>query len=168
MIGKTPLGALLAAGATLGLTTAAQAENWYAFYMVPMGVAYVDKDSIIYRPGHVSAKVQSTFPEPQHLARNGQVLTYSKSVDTIDIDCKALVYRNVARDLYTDAGQQQASVSEADDPRIIIARSPQDVPGQGLLSQQQEIGVVFARSPSGGFSASSPRRPGLPARSRPA
>ncbi|MEI9890307.1 MAG: hypothetical protein WDN45_06470 [Caulobacteraceae bacterium] len=62
MIGKDPPRALLAAGATLGLTTAAQAENWYAFYMVPMGVAYVDKDSIIYRPGHVSAKVQSTFP----------------------------------------------------------------------------------------------------------
>lgn len=119
--------AVLAAGAALGLATAAQAENWYAFYMAPQGVAYVDKDSIIYRPGHVSAKIQSTFPDPQHLLKAGQVITYNKTVDTLDIDCKAKVYRFLGRDLYDDAGKAQTSVDQSGDPVRIQDKSPQGV-----------------------------------------
>ena len=119
--------AVLSAGAALGLVTAAQAENWYAFYMVPQGVAYVDKDSIIYRPGHVSAKIQSTFPDPQHLLKAGQVITYNKAVDTLDIDCKAKVYRFLGRDLYDETGKAQTSVNESDDPIRIKDETPQAV-----------------------------------------
>ena len=118
---------VLTAGAALGLGTMAQAENWYAFYMVPAGVAYVDKDSIIYRPGHVSAKIQSTFPEPQHLLRAGQIITYNKTVDTLDIDCKAKVYRFLGRDLFDDTGKAQTSVNESDEPYRIQDKSPQGV-----------------------------------------
>ena len=119
--------AVLAAGAALGLAPAAQAENWYAFYMVPAGVAYVDKDSIIYRPGHVSAKIQSTFPEPQHLLKSGQVITYIRTVDTLDIDCKAKVYRFLGRDLFDETGTAQTSVNESDDPIRIQDKTPQGV-----------------------------------------
>lgn len=119
--------ALGAAGAVLALATAAQAENWYNFYMVPQGVAFVDMDSIIRRPGHVSAKIQSTFPEPQHLQKNGQILTYTKSIDMIDVDCRARVYRFLNRDLMNDAGQHQTSVNEADNPVMIQDNTPQAV-----------------------------------------
>lgn len=118
---------LAAAGATLGLANAAQAENWYNFYMKPQGVAFVDMDSIIRRPGHVSAKVQSSFPEPQRLAKGGRILVYSKSVDTIDVDCKARVYRFLNRDLLNDGGEAVISLSDADDPRLIEDHTPQDV-----------------------------------------
>ena len=121
------LAVMLLAGAAWACATAALAEDWYAFYMVPSGVAYVDKDSVIHRPGHVSAKVQSSFPEPQRLQKDGRVLTYDKAVDTIDIDCRARVYRFLTRDLYNAAGQKQTSISEADDARLIQARTPEDV-----------------------------------------
>ena len=119
--------AVLAACATLGLAAAAQAEDWYAFYMVPQGVAFVDKDSLIYRPGHISARIQSTFPEPQHLLRFGQVITYKKSIDVIDIDCKAQVYRFLGRDLFDDQGQEQMAINDADDPKRIGDHTPQQV-----------------------------------------
>jgi hypothetical protein len=118
---------LAAAGAVLGLATAAQAENWYNFYMVPQGVAFVDMDSIIRRPGHITARIQSTFPEPQHLAKGGQIITYTKSLDMIDIDCRAGVYRFLQRNLMNDAGQEETSVNEAENPVLIQARTPQDV-----------------------------------------
>lgn len=124
--------ALLAACAGLCVATAAQAENWYAYYMVPQGVSYVDKDSIIRRPGHVSAKVQSTFPRPQRLEKNGRFYIYTKTVDTIDIDCSALVYRYLERALFNEAGQQQTSVNEADNPQMIVDRTPQDVLAKGF------------------------------------
>ena len=124
---------MLAGGcAALGLATAAQAENWYAYYMMPLGVAYVDKDSIIHRPGHLSAKIQSVFPEPQRLARNGEVFVYTKSIDLIDIDCKVLVYRYLARNLLNDSGQEQTSISDPDNVQMIVDRSPQDVLAKGF------------------------------------
>jgi hypothetical protein len=118
---------LAAAGAALGLATAAQAENWYNFYMVPQGTAFVDMDSIIRRPGHVSAKVQSTFPETQHLQKAGQILTYTKSLDLIDIDCKASVYRFLQRTLMNAAGEYQTTISDPDNPSLIQDHTPQAV-----------------------------------------
>lgn len=117
----------LGVGAALMLATAARAENWYNFYMAPQGVSFVDMDSIIRRPGHVSARVQSTFPEPQRLAKNGQIIIYTKSVDMIDVDCKARVYRFLNRDLMNEAGQQLTSVNDADNPILIQDRTLQDV-----------------------------------------
>jgi hypothetical protein len=130
--------ALGAAGAALGLAfaTGAQAENWYNFYMVPAGVAFVDKDSLIYRPGHISARVQSTFPGPQRLQKNGQILTYTKSVDTIDIDCKARVYRFLNRNLFNDAGQAQTSISDPDNVMLIQDGTPQDVLAKGFCAKK--------------------------------
>jgi hypothetical protein len=116
-----------AAGASLALTTAARAETWYNFYMVPQGVAFVDMDSIIRRPGHITARVQSTFPQPQRLAKNGQIIVYTKSVDMMDVDCRARVYRYLNRDLMNDAGQQLTSVNDADNPILIQDHTPQDV-----------------------------------------
>jgi len=116
-----------AAVAALGLATAARAENWYNFYMVPQGVAFVDMDSIIRRPGQISAKIQSTFPEPQHLQKNGQILTYTKSIDTIQIDCKARVYRFMSRDLMDNAGKEQTSISDPDNVMLIRDKTPQDI-----------------------------------------
>lgn len=118
--------AVMAAGAALGLATAAQAENWFAFYIVPAGVAYVDTDSVIRRPGHVSAKIQSTFPGPQRLLKGGKVLVYTRALDDIDIDCKARVYRFLYRDLYDDSGQLQTTISDPDNVMLIRDRTPQD------------------------------------------
>jgi hypothetical protein len=122
----------LAAGVAFGLATAAQAENWYAFYIMPLGTTYVDKDSIIHRPGHVSAKLQSTFPAPQYLQKNGRLFVYTKSLDLLDIDCKARVYRYLSRDLLNDGGQPQTSIVETDNPQLIVDRSAQDVLAKGF------------------------------------
>ena len=119
------LAAVLAAGATLAAAGGAVAENWYAFYVVPSGVAYVDKDSLVFRPGHVSARIQSTFPTPQRLVRSGQVFTYNKSRDMVDVDCEAQVYRFVSRDLFSDAGLEQLSINDADNPVMIQDNTPQ-------------------------------------------
>ncbi len=116
---------VLAVGAAL-VATGARAENWFAFYVVPAGVAYVDTDSIIRRPGHISAKIQSTFPEPQRLQKGGKVLVYTKSVDDIEIDCKARVYRFLYRDLFDDTGRQQTTVSNPDEVMMVQDRTPQD------------------------------------------
>jgi hypothetical protein len=117
--------AAAAAGlAVLAGPGAALAENWFAFYIVPSGVSYVDKDSVVLRPGHVAARVESTFPGLQQLQQHGKVLLYSKSKDLMDIDCAARVYRFLARDLYTDAGVMQASISEADNPMLIRDDTP--------------------------------------------
>jgi hypothetical protein len=117
---------LVAGGVALAAATSGQAENWFAFYIVPSGVAYVDKDSIILRPGHVSAKVQSTFPAPQRLQKEGRTIVYTKAIDDIDIDCKARVYRFLYRDLYDDSGRQQTTISDPDNVMLIQDRTPQD------------------------------------------
>jgi hypothetical protein len=122
------LAALMGPGAAL-------AENWYAFYIVPSGVTLVDKDSVVLRPGHVSARIESTFPQPQQLQRGGQMLIYSKSKDLMDIDCEARVYRFVARDLYTDDGLMQASINEADNPILIREGTPPAALAKAYCSQ---------------------------------
>ena len=121
------LAAILAAGAALAVAGGAIAENWYAFYVVPSGVAYVDKDSLVFRPGHVTARIQSTFPEPQRVMRFGQMFTYTKSKDMVDIDCLAQVYRFLSRDLYSDAGLEQLSINDSDNVLMIADRTPQAV-----------------------------------------
>jgi hypothetical protein len=121
------LAAVLTAGAALTAAGGAVAENWYPFYIVPSGVAYVDKDSLVFRPGHVSARIQSTFPQPQQVMRDGQVFTYTKSNDLVDIDCEAHVYRFLSRDLYNDSGLEQLSINESDDVLMIADKTPQAV-----------------------------------------
>lgn len=116
---KANIAAMAAGFAVLTGPGAALAENWYAFYIVPSGVTYVDKDSVVLRPGHVAARVESTYPAPQQLQKNGKVFVYTKSKDLMDIDCAASVYRFLARDLYTDSGLMQTSVSDADNPLLI-------------------------------------------------
>jgi hypothetical protein len=119
------LAAVLAAGAALATAGGAVAENWYAFYIVPSGLTYVDKDSLVFRPGHVTARIQSNFPGPQRLLKYGQVFTYTKSKDMVDIDCEAQVFRYLSRDLYSDAGLEQLSINEADDVLRIANHTPQ-------------------------------------------
>lgn len=119
------LAAMMAAGAALAIAGGAFAENWYAFYIVPSGVAYVDKDSLVFRPGHVTARIQSSYPGPQRLLKNGQVFTYAKSKDLLDIDCAASVYRFLFRDLLNAAGVEQISVNETDDIHRIEDDTPQ-------------------------------------------
>ena len=121
------LAAVAAAGAALATAGGAVAENWYAFYIVPSGIAYVDKDSLVFRPGHVTARIQSTFPGPQRVLRFGQVFTYTKSKDMVDIDCQAQVYRFLSRDLYNDSGLEQLSINDADDVLRIMEKTPQAV-----------------------------------------
>ena len=117
--------AALAAGlAVLAGPGAVLAENWYAFYIVPSGVSYVDKDSVVLRPGHVAARVESTLPGPQQLQQNGKLFVYTKSKDLMDIDCAARVYRFLSRDLYTNDGVMQTSVNEADNPILIQEGTP--------------------------------------------
>lgn len=116
----------LAAGAcVLGVAGAACAENWVAFYIIPAGVVFLDQDSVTRRPGFVSARLESTFPEPQNLKRNGQIFTYVKTIDRVELDCKARVYRNVTRDLYTDTGLMQLSLHDEDDLVPVVTKSAQ-------------------------------------------
>ena len=121
---KANIAAVTAGLMALTGPSVALAENWYAFYIVPSGTSFVDKDSVILRPGHVSARVESTFPGPQQLQQNGQILVYSKSKDLMDIDCAARVYRFLARDLYTNDGVMQTSINEANNPILIQEGTP--------------------------------------------
>jgi len=136
-LSKAKIAALAAGLAVLTGPGAALAENWYAFYIVPSGVSYVDKDSVVLRPGHVSARVESTFPEPQQLQRNGKIVVYTKSKDLMDIDCAARVYRFVSRDLYTEEGVMQASVNEANNPILIREDTPPAVLAKAYCPQTQ-------------------------------
>ena len=111
--------ALTAAGA-------ASAENWVTFFITPAGVIYLDHDSLTRRDGFVSARLESTFPEPQKLNRNGRIIVYVKAIDRIELDCKARVYKNVSRDLYTATGLMQLSLNEQDNPIHVTANSPQE------------------------------------------
>ena len=117
----------LLAGAAIATFAAggASAENWYPFYTRPGGASYLDKDSVILRPGHVSVRMESSYPDPQRLLRKGKVFVYKQAKDLLDIDCKANVYRLIARDLYSEEGVMQISINEADDPLMILADSPQ-------------------------------------------
>ncbi|MDB5458985.1 MAG: hypothetical protein JWO72_726 [Caulobacteraceae bacterium] len=116
---------MLSGGAVLLSAGAAAAENWFPFFVIPNGVVYLDHDSVVRRSGHVSARLESTFPAPQRISRNGQVFAYVKTIDLVDIDCKAEVYKNVSRDLYTGDGAMALSINESDNPLRIPPKSAQ-------------------------------------------
>jgi hypothetical protein len=105
--------------------SAALAENWVNFLILPEGVIYVDHDSIDRREGHVSARLESTFPTQQRINSGGRIFTYLRVVDRVDVDCKARVYRNVSRDLYSDVGVEVLSLYE-DNPQPVTEQSPQE------------------------------------------
>ena len=109
----------------LAAAGAARAENWLPFFVVPSGVVMIDRDSIIKRAGHVSARLESTFPQPQRISRNGRILSYTKTIDQVDVDCGAEVYKNISRDLYSGDGLQAVSINEADNPMIVPPNSVQ-------------------------------------------
>jgi hypothetical protein len=134
-LSKAKIAAVAAGLLALAGPGAALAENWYAFYIMPSGVTLVDKDSVVLRPGHVSARIESTFPQAQQLQRGGKVMIYTKSKDLLDIDCAARVYRFVARDLYTNEGLMQASITEANNPILIQEDTPPAALAKAYCSQ---------------------------------
>lgn len=117
--------ALAVAAAAMAAAGGASAESWLPFFVIPSGVIMIDHDSIDRRTGHVSARLESTFPRPQRISRNGRVFDYVKTIDRVDVDCKAEVYKNVSRDLYSSDGQQAMSINEADNPVVILPHTPQ-------------------------------------------
>ena len=120
---KNILAAMIGGGLML-TATAATAENWQPFFIIPNGVIMLDRDSVTRTRGHVSARLESTYPQPQRINRNGRIYTYEKAVDRVDIDCAAQVYKNVSRDLYGD-GVQALSLNEADNPMVVTPNTPQ-------------------------------------------
>jgi hypothetical protein len=68
--------------------------------------------------------VESTFPSLQRLQQNGRIFVYSKSKDLMDIDCSARVYRFLARDLYSETGVMETSVSDPNNPMLIQEGTP--------------------------------------------
>lgn len=135
---NTIVTAALSVSLAFAAAAPAFAENWYPFYMVPSGVAYVDKDSVIIRPGHVAARTEASFPEPKSVQREGQTYTFTRSKDLIDIDCAANVFRYVGRDLYNDAGVLVLAVNEADNPLLIANGSPEGVLAKSLCPEARK------------------------------
>ena len=109
----------------MALTGPALAERWTPFFAIPGGAIYLDKDSVQRRSGQVSARLESTFPQPQALDRGGRMIIFVKMVESVSIDCKANVYKNVSRDLYDGNGARQISINEQDDPVLINPGTPQ-------------------------------------------
>jgi len=118
--------AAIAFAVAIAAAGAARAESWVVFLVAPQGVIYIDHDSISKRAGHVSARLESTFPKPQALKRDGRIILYIKTIDQVDVDCAARVYRNISRDLYTDTGLMQLSLNQQADPLQVTDNSPQD------------------------------------------
>jgi hypothetical protein len=116
---------LAVAAAALAAAGGADAESWLPFFVIPSGVILIDHDSIVRRPGQVSARLESTFPRPQRISRNGRVFDYIKTIDQVEVDCKAEVYKNVSRDLYSSDGQEAVSINEADNPMVIQPHTAQ-------------------------------------------
>ena len=112
---KTVLKFVLAL-AGLAAPSAALAENWFPFFIIPAGVVYLDRDSIIRRFGHVIARTEATYPNPQQIKRGGRTYVYIKAVNLIDLDCSRLVYMYESRDLYDGNGVMAVSINAADEP----------------------------------------------------
>ena len=112
---KTVLKFVLAL-AGLAAPSAALAENWFPFFIIPAGVVYLDRDSIIRRFDHVVARTEATYPNPQQIKRFGRVYTYVKAVNLIDLDCPRLVFMYESRDLYDSNGVMTVSINQADEP----------------------------------------------------
>lgn len=117
--------ALAVAATALTAAGSASAESWFPFFVVPSGVVMIDRDSIVRRMGHVSARLESTFPQPQRISRSGRIFSYTKTIDQVDIDCGAEVYKNVSRDLYSSDGVQAVSINDADNPIVVRPKSVQ-------------------------------------------
>jgi hypothetical protein len=81
---------------------------------------FLDRDSLQKTPGHVLVRLESTFPGPQALNRGGVIFNYVKTIDRVDVDCRARVYTNVSRDLYGDDGLRQISLNEQDSPIVVV------------------------------------------------
>jgi hypothetical protein len=122
---RTTMAAMLSGGALLLSAGGAAAENWFPFFVIPNGVVLLDHDSVVRRQGKVSARLESTFPSPQRINRNGQVFSYVKTIDLVDIDCKAAVYTNISRDLYSSDGAMALSINESNNPMRIAPKSAQ-------------------------------------------
>jgi hypothetical protein len=119
---KTVLKLALALAA-LAAPSAALAENWFPFFMIPAGVVYLDKDSVVRRNGHVIARTEATYPEPQQLKRAGRTYAYVKAINLIDLDCSRLVYMYEGRDLYSSLGVLIVSINEGDNPIPVVAKT---------------------------------------------
>jgi len=122
---KAMTAALVIGAAALAAAGGASAENWIPFFVIPAGTVLLDHDSVSRRPGHVSARLESTFPQPQQIRRNGLVFTYVKAIDSVDVDCSARVYMNITRNLYTDSGLMQLSLNEQDNPILVLPGTAQ-------------------------------------------
>jgi hypothetical protein len=117
--------AIAAAAAILAPAGSASAENWAPFFVIPSGVVMIDRDSIERTGGHVSVRLESTSPGPQRISRNGRIFDYLKTIDRVDIDCKAEVYKNISRDLFSGDGLEALSINEADNPLMVRPNSVQ-------------------------------------------
>ncbi len=106
----------LATAAALAAAGSACAENWQTFFVIPAGNVLLDRDSLQKTSGHVLARLESTFPQPQGLSRNGAIFSYVKTIDRVDVDCRARIYINISRDLYSDDGQRALSLNEQNSP----------------------------------------------------
>jgi hypothetical protein len=122
---KAMMAAFVIGAAALTAAGGAAAENWVPFYVIPAGTVLMDRDSVSRRPGHVAARLESTFPKPQQIRHDGRVFTYIKTIDSVDVDCHARVYFNITRDLFTDSGLMQLSLNEQDDPIRVLPDSAQ-------------------------------------------
>ena len=116
---------MICAGAALAAGGDARAEDWRPFFVVPGGVIMLDHDSVSLGGGRVTARLESTFPKPQGLSRNGRIYAYVKTIDRVEVDCAAAVYRNISRDLYGKDGLEALSINEADNPQMVAKGSAQ-------------------------------------------
>jgi hypothetical protein len=80
----------------------------------------IDHDSVSHRLGHISARLESNFPQPQQIRNNGKVFIYTKTIDSVDVDCKARVYMKVTRNLYSSDGLMQLSLNEQDNAIMVL------------------------------------------------
>jgi hypothetical protein len=122
---KAMTAALAIGAAALAAAGGAAAENWIPFYVIPAGAVLLDHDSVSRRLGHVSARLESTFPHSQQIRNSGKVFTYVKAIDSVDVDCHARVYINVTRNLYSSDGLMQLSLNEQDNPIMVVPNSAQ-------------------------------------------
>jgi hypothetical protein len=122
---KAMTAALLIGAVALAAAGGAWAENWIPFFVIPAGTVLIDHDSVSRRLGHVSARLESTFPQAQQIRHDGRVFTYIKAIDSVDLDCHARVYINITRDLFSGDGLMQLSLNEQDNPIRVLENSPQ-------------------------------------------
>jgi hypothetical protein len=122
---KAMTAALVIGAAALAAAGGASAENWISFFVIPAGTVLLDHDSVSRRLGHVSARLESTFPQPQQIRNHGKIFTYVKAIDSVDVDCSARVYMNITRNLYGGDGLMALSLNEQDNPVMVLPGTAQ-------------------------------------------